>query len=78
VESLNREINLGLEEFKYEYADGLGHSFSLATSGFTHTQNDSTGNLTVLIKAVDRVLRGIRKGGEESHPLWGIQGVCLF
>jgi hypothetical protein len=76
VESLKREINLGLEEFKLEYTNDLGQSFASATSRFK--ENDPTGNLTVLIKAVDRVLRGIQKRGEESHPLWGIRGVYLF
>ena len=76
VESLKREINLGLSEFKLEYTNDLGQSFVSATSGFI--QNDPTGNLTVLVLAVSRALQGIQKRGEESHPLWGVRGVCLF
>jgi hypothetical protein len=76
VESLRREINRGLSEFKLEYTNDLGQSFASATSGFI--QNDPAGNLTDLVQAVNRVLQGIQKRGEEHHALWGVRGVYLF
>jgi hypothetical protein len=76
VPSLEREINRGLSEFMLNYTEDLGESFASTTSGFI--QNDPAGNLTDLVTAVDRALQGIRKRGEEGHPLWGVQGVCLF
>jgi hypothetical protein len=77
TEFLRREINRGLSEFKLEYTEILGgESFASATSGFI--QNDPAGNLIDLVNAVDRVLRGVQKQGKNDHPLWGIQGVCLF
>jgi hypothetical protein len=77
TEFLSREINRGLSEFKLEYTKVLGgKSFASATSGFL--QNDPTGNLTDLVNAVDRVLRGVRKKNKNNHPLWGVRGVCLF
>ena len=76
VEFLRGEINHGLSEFKLDYTKDLGESFASATSGFI--QNDPAGNLTDLVNAVDRALQGIQKRGEESHPLWGVRGVCLF
>jgi hypothetical protein len=76
VESLEREINLGLSEFKLEYTNDLGQSFVSVTSGFI--QNDPTGNLTDLVRAVDLTLQGIHGRGEKDHPLFGVHGVCLF
>jgi hypothetical protein len=76
VESLAREINRGLSEFKLEYTKDLGESFASATSGFI--QNDPAGNLTDLVNAVSRALQGIQKRGKEDHPLWDVQGVSLF
>ena len=76
TESLQREMNRGLSEFKLEYAKDLGESFASATSGFI--QDDPTGNLTDLILAVNRALKDIQKRGEKDHPLWGVEGVCLF
>ena len=76
VESLKNEINDGLSEFKLKYTEDLGESFTSETSGFV--QNDPAGNLTDLVNAVNRALQGIQKRGEKGHPLWGVQGVCLF
>jgi hypothetical protein len=76
VESLKREINRGLSGFMRDYTEYLGESFASTTSGFI--QNDPAGNLTDLVIAVDYALQGIHMRGEESHPLWGVQGVCLF
>ena len=76
VESLKREINRGLSNFVHVYTKDLGQSFASATSGFK--ENDPARNLKVLVNAVDRELRDIQKRGEEDHPLWGVQGVCLF
>ena len=77
IEFLKREINRGLSEFKLEYTEVLGgESLVSATSDFI--QNDPTGNLTDLVNAVDRVLRGVQKKAKNDHPLWGVRGVCLF
>jgi len=73
--SLEREINRGLLEFKIAYAEDLGESFKSETSSFV--QNDPTGNLTDLVHAVHRALRGIQKRGDKNHALWGVKGVCL-
>jgi len=75
VESLKREMNRGLSKFMHVYSKDLGESFASITSGFV--PSDPAGNLTDLIKAVDRALQGIQKRGKESHPLWGVRGVCL-
>jgi hypothetical protein len=69
-------MNLGLEEFKLEYTNDLGQPFASATSGFI--QNDPARNLKVLVNAVNRALQGIKKRGEENHPLRDVRGVCLF
>jgi hypothetical protein len=76
VESLRREINRGLSEFKREYINDLGQSFASATSGFI--RKDPAGNLADLVNAVDRALRGIQKRGEEDHPLWDVRGVSFI
>jgi hypothetical protein len=76
MESLRREVNRGLSQFKLDYAKDLGKSFVLETSDFI--QNDPTGNLTNLVGAVNRALQNIHNEGEEDHPLWDVQGVCLF
>jgi hypothetical protein len=76
VESLQREINHVLSVFIHDYSEDLGESFASITSGFI--QNDVAGNLRDLVEAVRRALQGIQKRGEEGHPLWGVQGVCLF
>jgi len=76
VESLRSEINDGLEEFRLEYSNDLGQSFASATSGFK--EDDAARNLKVLVNAVDHELQDIQKRGEEDHPLWGVQGVCLL
>ena len=76
VEFLRAEINDELTEFKREYTDDLGQSFALATSGFK--ENDPTGNLKKLVKAVHRALRDIKRKGGKNHPLRDVQGVCLF
>jgi hypothetical protein len=75
MESLEREIDRGLSEFKLAYAEVLGESFKSETSSFV--QNDPAGNLTDLVRAVHRTLEGIQKSGKEDHPLWGVKGVCL-
>jgi hypothetical protein len=76
VEFLGEEINDELSEFKREYDRHLGPSFALATSGFK--EGDPAGNLRKLIRAVDRALRDIKSKDEKGHPLWDVQGVCLF
>ena len=74
--SITLHLSCTLSEFKLEYTKDLGESFASATSGFI--QDDPAGNLTDLVLAVDRALQGIQKRGEKDHPLWGVQGVCLF
>jgi hypothetical protein len=76
VEFLWGEINHGLSEFKLKYTKDLGESFASATSAFR--ENDPAGNLRALIGAVDRVLRRVQEEGKNNHPLWDVQGVCLF
>jgi hypothetical protein len=76
TESLKRKINRGLSRFKSHYTKYLGKSLASATSGFI--QNDPAGNLTDLVDAVDLALQDIHDRGEKDHPLWGVQGVCLF
>jgi hypothetical protein len=76
VESLGREINRGLSKFIHVYTKSLGESFASIASGFI--RNDPAGNLTDLVEAVDLALQDIHDGGEKDHPLWGVQGVCLF
>jgi hypothetical protein len=76
VESLRSEINDRLEEFKLEYTNDLGKSFASATSGFK--ENDPARNLKILINPVNRELRDVQKRGKKKHPLWDVQGVCLF
>jgi len=76
MEFLRSAINDALEEFKLEYINHLGQSFASATSDFK--ENNPAGNLNVLVNAVSRELRHIRERGEKDHPLWGVQGVCLF
>jgi hypothetical protein len=76
MECLKIEINDRLSEFKREYTNDLGQSFESATSGFI--QNNPARNLIILVDAVDRSLRDIKKRGEENHPLRDIRGVYLF
>ena len=76
VESLRREINRGLLEFKHMYANDLGPPFASAPSGFVH--NDPAGNLTDLVNAVHFALQYIQERGEEDHPLRDVRGVYLF
>ena len=76
MESLRREINRGLLEFKLAYTKDLGESFGSETSGFI--QNDPAGNLTDLVHAVDRALQDIQKRDEKGHPLRDVRGVGLF
>jgi hypothetical protein len=76
AESLRRLINLGLSIFKLNYTKDLGESFASQTSNFI--KNDPAGNLADLVEAVDFTLQNIHNRGEESHPLWDVQGVCLF
>ena len=76
VESLRRLINSGLSRFKLNYTKELGELFASQTSNFI--KNDPVGNLADLVKAVDFTLQDIHNRGEESHPLWDVQGVCLF
>jgi hypothetical protein len=76
VKSLEREINRGLSKFMLVYTKNLGESFASITSGFV--QDDPAGNLTDLVEAVDLALQDIHDRGKKDHPLWGVQGVCLF
>ena len=76
TESLEREINRGLSEFKLEYTKDLGELFASTTSSFT--QNDPIGNLTDLVLAVHRALQGIHTRGDKDHPLRDVRGVSLF
>ena len=76
AESLSREINRGLSQFKLDYTKYLGGSFVSETSGFI--QDDPTGNLAELVRAVNSVLQDIHDRGKEDHALWNVQGVCSF
>jgi hypothetical protein len=77
TKSLHREINLGLWEFRHTYGKHLGDFFESETSRF-QLEQDSTDNLTHLIKVVDFVLQDIHDKGQNGHPLWDVRGVCLF
>jgi hypothetical protein len=76
AQSLGRLINHELSIFKLNYTKDLGESFASQTSNFI--ENDPAGNLSDLVEAVDFTLQDIHNRGEESHPLWDVQGVCLF
>jgi len=76
TKSLHREINLGLWEFRHTYGEHLGEFFESATSGFL--DQESTNNLTHLIKAVDFVLQDIHDKGQNGHPLWDVRGIFLL
>jgi hypothetical protein len=77
TESLKREINRGLSEFKLEYTEVLGgESFASDISAFR--EDNPAGNLRRLIEAVDLALQGIHNGDKKDHALWGVRGVCLF
>jgi len=76
AESLRRLINRGLSRFKLNYTKDLGEPFASQTSNFI--ENDPAGNLADLVEAVDFTLQDIHNRGEESHPLWDVQGVYLF
>ena len=67
---------MSLLKFTSKYAEYLGESFASQVSYFTN--RNSTANLHTLVEAVDDALRGIRKKGDKSHPLFGTQGVCPF
>jgi hypothetical protein len=67
VKFLRREINDELSNFRREYTNDLGQSFASATSDFK--ENDPARNLKIIVQAVDRALRNIKKRGEENHPL---------
>ncbi|KIX10454.1 uncharacterized protein Z518_01537 [Rhinocladiella mackenziei CBS 650.93] len=76
AEFLAWEINLGLSNFKYDYAEYLGDSFASATSTFS--EKDPAGNLRHLINAVDLALQDIHDRGEKDHPLWDVRGIYLL
>ena len=76
AEPLMGLINHQLSRFKLNYTRDLGEPFASQTSNFI--ENDPAGNLSDLVEAVDFTLQNIHNRGEESHPLWDVQGVCLF
>jgi hypothetical protein len=76
AQTAGREINIALSKFKRQYTKYLGQSFALETSDFI--QNDPSGNLRSLVVAVDGALQDIHARGDKDHPLWDVQGVCLF
>lgn len=70
-------ISGSLLDFMSTYTEYLGESFALQVSRSTTIRNP-TQNLKNLVEAVHHALRGIRKKGDKSHPLFGVQGVCPF
>lgn len=70
-------INGSLLDFMSTYTEYLGESFASQVSRFT-TNGNPTQNLITLVNAVHHTLRGIRKKGDKSHPLFGAQGIYLL
>lgn len=68
TQTLAREINRGLSEFKLDYNKYLGQSLS------SHLiENDPAGNLAELAMEVDSALQDIHNTGDTDHPLWDVQ-----